>query len=175
MVIQMSEEQIHQVITRVGGQSQARVPRHITQDATEAPMNYEVESSPGFYSPIRTHLATLHLRPVEEASLPQIAKVQLTSTFVLREITKVQLPSTPVLRTADPTQPFLRIDSTACALGATVLQGEAPEKCPIEYSSWRLNETERNYSPTEREVLSIVRTINKFGSYVEETSRMRHH
>jgi hypothetical protein len=160
MVIQMSEEQIHQVITRVGGQSQARVPRHITQDATEAPMNYEVESSPGFYSPIRTHLATLHLRPVEEASLPQIAKVQLTSTFVLREITKVQLPSTPVLRIADPTQPFLRIDSTACALGATVLQGEAPEKCPIEYPSWRLNETERNYSPTEREVFIVHCTDN---------------
>jgi hypothetical protein len=73
---------------------------------------------------------------------------------------KKQLTSTPVLRTADPT----------CALDAALLQGEAPEECPIEYASRLLTKTERNYSTREREVLANIWTINKFRSYVKETS-----
>jgi hypothetical protein len=73
---------------------------------------------------------------------------------------KKQLTSTPVLRTADRT----------CALDAALLQGEAPEECPIEYASRLLTKTERNYSTREREVLANVWTINKFRSYVKETS-----
>ncbi|KAH0817279.1 hypothetical protein GEV33_005512 [Tenebrio molitor] len=49
-------------------------------------------------------------------------------------------------------------------------QGEAPEECPIEYASLLLTKTERNYSTREREVLANVWTINKFRSYVKETS-----
>jgi hypothetical protein len=84
---------------------------------------------------------------------------------------KKQLTSTTVLRTADPTQPFiLRTDSSAYALGAALLQGEAPEEYPIEYASSLLTKTERNYSTREREVLANVWTINKFRSYVKDTS-----
>jgi hypothetical protein len=43
---------------------------YIMQDAADALMDYEMESSSGYDSPIRIHLATLHLRPVKEASLP---------------------------------------------------------------------------------------------------------
>jgi hypothetical protein len=73
---------------------------------------------------------------------------------------KKQLTSTPVLRTAEP----------AYALSAALLQGEAPEECPIEYASRLLIKTERNYSTREREVLANVCRINKFLSYVKETS-----
>jgi hypothetical protein len=41
---------------------------YIMQDAADALMDYEMESSSGNDSPIRIHLATLHLRPVEGAS-----------------------------------------------------------------------------------------------------------
>jgi hypothetical protein len=52
---------------------------YIMQDAADALMDYEMESSSGYDSPIRIHLATLHLRPVEEASLPEIEKEQLNA------------------------------------------------------------------------------------------------
>jgi hypothetical protein len=69
---------------------------------------------------------------------------------------KKQPTSTPVLRTADPT----------CALDAALLQGEAS----VEYASRLHTKTERNYSTREREVLTNIWTINKFRSYVKETS-----
>jgi hypothetical protein len=185
---------------------------YIMQDAADALMDYEMESSSGYDSPIRIHLATLHLRPVEGASLPEIEKERLNAlldqhvellaktgpptpfaenqidtgdstpiasppyrlTPGKRQTTqteinamleafqtlKKQLTSTPVLRTADP----------ICALDAALLQGEAPEECPIEYASRLLTKTERNYSTREREVLANIWTINKFRSYVKETS-----
>jgi hypothetical protein len=185
---------------------------YIMQDAADALMDYEMESSSGYDSPIRIHLATLHLRPVEGASLPEIEKERLNALldqhvelfaktgpptpFAEHQIDtgdstpiasppyrlttgkrqtiqteihamleafqtlKRQLTSTPVLRTADPT----------CALGAALLQGEAPEERPIEYASRLLTKTERNYSTTKREVLANVWTINKFYSYFKETS-----
>jgi hypothetical protein len=49
------------------------------QDAADALMDYEMESSSGYDSPIRIHLATLHLRPVEGASLPEIEKERLNA------------------------------------------------------------------------------------------------
>jgi hypothetical protein len=196
---------------------------YIMQDAADALMDYEMESSSGYDSPIRIHLATLHLRPVEGALLPEIEKERLNalldqhvelfaktgpptpfaenqidtgdSTPIFsppyrlppgkRQTTqteihamleafqalKKQLTSTPVLRTADPTQPFiLRTDSSAYTLGTALLQGEAPEECPIEYASRLLTKTERNYSNREREVLANVWTINTFRSCVKETS-----
>jgi hypothetical protein len=192
------------------------------QDAADARMDYKMESSSGYDSPIRIHLATLHLRPVEGASLPENEKERLNalldqyaelfaktepptpfaqyridtgdSTLIAsppyrltpgkRQTTqteihamleafqtlKKQLTSTPVLRTADPTQPFiLRTDSSAYAYAA-LFQGEAPEECSIEYASRLLTKTERNCSTREREVLANVWTINKFRSYVKETS-----
>jgi hypothetical protein len=52
---------------------------YIMQDAADALMDYEMESSSGYDSPIRIHLATLHLRPVEGASLPEIEKERLNA------------------------------------------------------------------------------------------------
>ncbi|KAJ3629977.1 hypothetical protein MTP99_014337 [Tenebrio molitor] len=49
------------------------------QDAADALMDYEMESSSGYDSPIRIHLATLHLRPVEGASLPENEKQRLNA------------------------------------------------------------------------------------------------
>jgi hypothetical protein len=49
------------------------------QDAADALMDYEVESSSGYDSPIKNHLAILHLRPVEGASLPEIEKERLNT------------------------------------------------------------------------------------------------
>jgi hypothetical protein len=52
---------------------------YIMQDAADALMDYEMESSSGYDSPIRIHLSTLHLRPVEGASLPEIEKERLNA------------------------------------------------------------------------------------------------
>jgi hypothetical protein len=52
---------------------------YIMQDASDALMDYEMESSSGYDSPIRIHLATLHLRPVEGASLPESEKKRLNA------------------------------------------------------------------------------------------------
>jgi hypothetical protein len=52
---------------------------YIMQDAADALMDYEMECSSGYDSPIRIHLATLHLRPVEGASLPEIEKERLNA------------------------------------------------------------------------------------------------
>jgi hypothetical protein len=49
------------------------------QDAADARMDYKMESSSGYDSPIRIHLATLHLRPVEGASLPENEKERLNA------------------------------------------------------------------------------------------------
>jgi hypothetical protein len=49
------------------------------QDAADVLMDYEVESSSGYDSPIRIHLAILHLRPVEGASFPEIEKERLNT------------------------------------------------------------------------------------------------
>jgi hypothetical protein len=57
----------------------ARKVYHGHDDSREAVMDYEVELSSRCYSPIRTHLATLHLRPVEGASLPEVVKEQLNA------------------------------------------------------------------------------------------------
>ncbi|KAH0821221.1 hypothetical protein GEV33_001570 [Tenebrio molitor] len=173
---------------------------YIMQDAADALMDYEMESSSGYDSPIRIRLTTLHLHPVEGASLPeqvelfaktgppnpfaenqvdtgdstpiasppyrltpgkrQILQTEIHAMLEAFQTLKKQLTSTPVLRTADRT----------CALDAALLQGEAPEECPIEYASRLLTKTEKNYSTGEREVLANVWTINKFRSYVKETS-----
>jgi hypothetical protein len=52
---------------------------YIMQDAADAQMDYEMESSSGYNSPIRIYLAILHLRPVERASLPEIEKERLNA------------------------------------------------------------------------------------------------
>jgi hypothetical protein len=52
---------------------------YIMQDAADALMDYEMESSSGYDTPIRIHLAPLHLRPVERASLPEIEKERLNA------------------------------------------------------------------------------------------------
>ncbi|KAH0815756.1 hypothetical protein GEV33_007035 [Tenebrio molitor] len=164
---------------------------YIMQDAADALMDYEMESSSGYDSPIRIHLATLHLRPVEGASLPENEKQRLNALLdQYAELFAKTEPPTPFaqyridtgdstliasppyrLTPANPIQPFiLRTDGSAYALGTALLQGEAPEECPIEYASRLLTKTERNCSTREREVLANVWTINKFRSYVKETS-----
>jgi hypothetical protein len=52
---------------------------YIMQDAADAEMDYEMESSSGYDSPVRIHLAILHLHPVEGASLPEIEKERLNA------------------------------------------------------------------------------------------------
>jgi hypothetical protein len=52
---------------------------YLMQDAADALMDYEMESSSGYDSPIRIHQATLHLRPVEGASLPENEKERLNA------------------------------------------------------------------------------------------------
>jgi hypothetical protein len=70
---------------------------YIMQDAADALMDYEMESSSGYDSPIRIHLATLHLRAVEGASLPEIEKKRLNALLdqhVLIRVHRSQIPWT---------------------------------------------------------------------------------
>lgn len=82
---------------------------------------------------------------------------------------KTSLTSAPILRQAEPRAPYiLRIDASAYAIGAILLQGR--DEHPVEYASRLLLPAERNYSTTEREALAIVWAVQKFRGYIEEAS-----
>lgn len=81
---------------------------------------------------------------------------------------KSLLVTAPILRQADASKPFiLCIDSSACCLGAVLMQGEGRDEQPIEYASRLLTSAERNCSTTEREALAVVWALGKFRGYVK--------
>lgn len=83
---------------------------------------------------------------------------------------KQALISTPILRSPDFTQPFIiQCDASDSGLGGILLQKYNNEEYVIAFASRSLSKSERNYSVTERESLSVVFSIDKFRPFVEGT------
>lgn len=57
-------------------------------------------------------------------------------------------------------------DASQYAIGSAISQGEIGHDLPIAYASRTLNKAERNYSTTEKELLSIVWSVKLFRSYL---------
>jgi hypothetical protein len=77
------------------------------------------------------------------------------------------LTTEPLLQYPDFSKPFvLTTDASSEALGAILSQGPIGQDLPIAYASRTLNNTERNYSVTEKELLAIVWACRQYRPYL---------
>ena len=80
---------------------------------------------------------------------------------------KKLLTTSPILQVPDWSVPFeIMCDASDYAVGAVL--GQKKEKVPyvIYYASKTLNEAQRNYTTTEKELLAVVFALEKFRSYI---------
>ena len=83
------------------------------------------------------------------------------------EILKQKLVSAPIIVAPDWTLPFeVMCDASDFAVGAVLGQRKAKIFHTIYYSSRTLNEAQLNYTTTEKELLAVVFTFDKFRSYL---------
>jgi hypothetical protein len=77
------------------------------------------------------------------------------------------LTTEPLLQYPDFTRPFvLTTNASNEALGAILSQGSIGQDLPIAYASGTLNNAERNYSTTEKELLAIVWACKQYRPYL---------
>ena len=83
---------------------------------------------------------------------------------------KRSLVSAPVLSSPDFTKPFtLQCDASNTGLGGVLTQTIEGNEHVIAFASRSLSKAERNYSVTERELLALIFSIEKFRPYIEGT------
>lgn len=83
------------------------------------------------------------------------------------DILKSKLISEPILQYPDFSKEFiLTTDASNFSIGAVLSQNHSGSDLPIAYASRTLNRAESNYNTTERELLSIVWSINHFRPYL---------
>lgn len=83
------------------------------------------------------------------------------------ETCKKLLTNSPILQFPDFSKPFiLTTDASNEALGAVLSQGIPGSDRPIAFASRTLNDTERNYSTIEKELLGIVWATKYFRPYL---------
>lgn len=83
---------------------------------------------------------------------------------------KQVLTSTPVLASPDFSKRFfLACDASDVGVGSVLFQESDGVEHPIAYFSKSLNKSQRNYTTTEKELLSIVLSIERFRPYIEGT------
>ncbi len=83
---------------------------------------------------------------------------------------KVKLTTEPVLRLPDFGREFiLTTDWSKVAIGAVLSQidPETGFDHPVAFASRLLNDAERNYSPTEGELLALIWAVDKFRLYLD--------
>lgn len=86
------------------------------------------------------------------------------------ELIKNQLVSAPILTCPDFSKPFvLQTDASAFGIGAVLTQQFEDGEKVISYLSRSLTRSERNYSTTERECLSVIWAVEKLRYYLEGT------
>ena len=69
----------------------------------------------------------------------------------------------PVLGLVDVTKPFeIETDASDFALGGVLIQ----EGHPIAYESWKLNDAERRYTVSEKEMLPVVHCLRVWRQYL---------
>ena len=72
-----------------------------------------------------------------------------------------------MLQYPDFSKPFiLTTDASSEALGAILSQGPIGQDLPIAYASRTLNNAERNYSTTEKELLAIIWACKQYRYYL---------
>ena len=80
---------------------------------------------------------------------------------------KEKLVSPPVLKYPDFDRSFiLTTDASGEGLGALLSQGESGKDLPVAFPSRTLNQAEKNYSTTEKEILAIVWGMQYFRPYL---------
>ena len=80
---------------------------------------------------------------------------------------KEALISSPVVQAPDWSLPFeLMCDASDFAVGAVLGQKKQGKSCVIYYASRTLDEAQRNYTTTEKEMLAVVFAFDKFRSYL---------
>lgn len=83
---------------------------------------------------------------------------------------KDALINTPVMACPDFTKPFvLHCDASSVGLGSVLSQVSDDVEHPIAYFSKLFSKAERNYSTTERELLSVLESIKHFRGYLDGT------
>ncbi|XP_070051101.1 uncharacterized protein [Nicotiana tomentosiformis] len=83
------------------------------------------------------------------------------------EILKKQLTNAPIVVSPDWSQPFeIMSDASNATVGAILGQKRDKIFRLIYYASRTLNEAQKNYAATEKELLAIVFTFDKFRSYL---------
>lgn len=86
------------------------------------------------------------------------------------EHAKTLLCNDPILTYPNYEQPFiLTTDASNYALGAVLSQGQVGKDRPVAYASRTLNDTETNYSASEKEMLAIVWAVKHFRQYLYGT------
>ncbi|RVW73690.1 Retrovirus-related Pol polyprotein from transposon opus [Vitis vinifera] len=80
---------------------------------------------------------------------------------------KLLLTTTPIVRALNWQLPFeVMCDASDFAIGAVLGQREDGKPYVIYYASKMLNEVQRNYTTTEKELLAIVFALDKFRAYL---------
>ncbi|CAN0843672.1 Transposon Tf2-9 polyprotein [Linum grandiflorum] len=83
------------------------------------------------------------------------------------EVLKKKLTTAPILVAPDWNLPFeIMCDASDYALGAVLGQRRDKRFHPIYYASKSLNDAQRNYTTTEKELLAMVFAVDKFRSYL---------
>ncbi|KAL7555622.1 hypothetical protein ACA910_007033 [Epithemia clementina (nom. ined.)] len=85
---------------------------------------------------------------------------------------KAMLAHAAFIRYPDLNLPFhVFVDASDYQLGAVIMQNEIP----IAYYSRKLNPAQRNYTPMEKELLSVVETLKEFRSMLLGCSELHIH
>ncbi|RVW78132.1 Retrovirus-related Pol polyprotein from transposon 17.6 [Vitis vinifera] len=108
---------------------------------------------------------------VDKAKVELIAK--LPSPTTVKGVSdsfdqlKKFLTTTPIVRAPNWQLPFeLMCDASDFAIGAVLGQREDGKPYVIYYASKTLNEAQRNYTTTEKELLAVVFALDKFRAYL---------
>lgn len=81
---------------------------------------------------------------------------------------KKRMCQSPVLRTPDWSKPMIiQADASDIGIGAILTQNDSQAEYVIEYYSYKLTPTEVKYSPTEKEMMAVIKAIRHFRYYIE--------
>ena len=80
---------------------------------------------------------------------------------------KAYLTTAPIVRAPNWQLPFeVMCDASDMAIGAVLRQREGGNPYVVYYASKTLNETQRNYTTTEKDLLAVVYALQKFRDYL---------
>nr|GEW20810.1 reverse transcriptase domain-containing protein [Tanacetum cinerariifolium] len=83
------------------------------------------------------------------------------------KLIKEKLTNAPIMVSPDWSQPFeLICDASDFAVGAVLGKQEGKHFHPIHFANKTLNNAQQNYTVTEKELLAVIFSFNKFRSYL---------